>query len=85
MTGLPPPAPSSTPPPRVELPSHDQGLQLPVARPAGELVESRTTAPPRGYRSNLAVGLLPAALILFLVLSFVAIVWTVVAAGGAAG
>ena len=83
MTGLPPPAQSSTPPPRVELPSHEQGLQLPVARPAGEVVESRTSAP-AGRRQNIAVALLPAALILFLVLAFVAIAWTVVAAGGAA-
>ena len=83
MTGLPPPAPSSTPPPRVQLPSDEQGLQLPVARPAGELVESRTSVPPT-HRPSMAVGLLPAALILFLVLAFVAIAWTVVAAGGAA-
>ena len=84
MTGLPPPAPSTTPPPRVELPSLEQRLHLPVARPAGELVESRSSAPSGGHRPNLAVALLPAALIVFLVLAFVAIVWTVVAAGGSA-
>ena len=84
MTGLPPPAPSSSPAPRVELPSHEQRLQLPVARPPGALA-TRPEDAPRVERPNLALGLLPAALIVFLIVGFVAIVWTVVAAGGAGG
>lgn len=84
MTGLPPPAPSASPPPRVALPSHDQEVHLPVARPAGELIAHDADAP-RVQRSNLSVGLLPAALIVFLLLAFVAIAWTIVAAGGTAG
>ncbi|MFN2483815.1 MAG: hypothetical protein ABR509_02605 [Candidatus Limnocylindria bacterium] len=84
MTGLPPPAPSSSPPPRVALRSHEQELHLPAERSAGELLDPHSESS-GAYRANVAVGLLPAALIVFLVLAFVAIVWTVVAAAGAAG
>ncbi|MDQ3881190.1 MAG: hypothetical protein M3295_08985 [Chloroflexota bacterium] len=84
MTGLPPPAPSPTPPPRVALPSHEQELLLPVEGTAGELIGARDDTP-RRQRVNVGVALLPAALIVFLIAAFVAIVWTVVAAAGATG
>ena len=81
-TGLPPPAPSGTPPPRVNLPSHDvPGDRLPaVVTPerdsSGGYVEHD---PEAAYRGNLAAGLFPAALILFLIVAFVLIAWTVIA------
>ena len=85
MTGLPPPAPSSVPPPRVQLPSHEEGMNLPVARTSAELAERRSEDQRAARSAHVGVGLFPAALIVFLVLAFVAIAWTVVAAGGAAG
>jgi hypothetical protein len=68
----------------VALPSHEEELQLPAERRAGELLDPRNE-PSDTFRANPAAGLLPAALILFLVLAFVAIVWTVVAAASGAG
>ncbi len=80
MTGLPPPARSERTPPRVELASAEMTVAEHSGLPAVSEVGDREPAP--GYRANLSAGLLPAALIVFLLLAFVAIVWTVVAAGG---
>ena len=81
-TGLPPPTPSTTPPPRVQLPVHE----LPADSYAIQEMTRETDAagadydPEAAFRGNLAAGLFPAALIVFLILAFVAIAWTVVAA-----
>ena len=82
-TGLPPPAPSSTPPPRVALPAHE----LPADSYAIQEMTRETHAtgteydPEAAFRAgNLAAGLFPAALIAFLILAFVVIAWTVIAA-----
>ena len=81
-TGLPPPTPSTTPPPRVHLPVH----QLPADDHAiKEMTRDPAWAggehdPEAAYRGQLTAGLFPAALIIFLILSFVLIAWTVIAA-----
>lgn len=82
MTGLPPPARDRTEqtPPRVELTSTELTVAEHSSLPAVSAGADRESAP--RYRANLSAGLLPAALIVFLLLAFVAIVWTVVAAGG---
>lgn len=81
-TGLPPPAPSTTPPPRVQSPVHEQ----PADSYAIQQMTQDTASvgaeydPEAAYRSQITAGLFPAALIIFLILAFVAIAWTVVAA-----
>ena len=80
MTGLPPPARSERTPPRVELASTELTVAEHSSVPA--VAEGADPEPAPGYRANLSAGLLPAALIVFLLLAFIAIVWTVVAAGG---
>ena len=79
-TGLPPPAPSGTPPPRIQLPTH---ALTPGEVPAEQLDRERAGVEgewrAHGQRSNLAAAALPAALIVFLILAFVAIAWTLVA------
>ena len=82
MTGLPPPARdrADRTPPRVELASTELTLAEHSGLPAIPEGSDAESAP--RYRANLSAGLLPAALIVFLLLAFVAIVWTVVAAGG---
>ena len=85
-TGLPPPAPSGTPPPRVQLPSHE----IPAERYPIQTVspEDRWAGgehdPEAAYRGQLTAGLFPMALLLFLVLAFTIIAWTVIAAASAA-
>ncbi len=81
-TGLPPPAPSGTPPPRVNLPSHDVPAQTyPIEQAAGPRgwVDGEHD-PEATYRGQLTAGLFPTALLIFLVVAFVAIAWTVIAA-----
>ena len=81
-TGLPPPAPSTTPPPRVQSPVHEQPADSYAIQ---ELTRETYAAgaehdPEAAYRGQITAGLFPAALIIFLILAFVAIAWTVVAA-----
>ncbi len=81
-TGLPPPAPSGTPPPRVNLPSHDAPADT---YPIQQDAEPRGWSggehdPEAAYRGQLTAGLFPAALLIFLIVGFVAIAWTVIAA-----
>ncbi len=87
-TGLPPPAPSGTPPPRVQLPSHE----IPGGAYPLETVDEQRGGwhegehdPEAAYRGgNLTAGLFPMALIVFLIVAFVVIAWTVVAAAASA-
>lgn len=81
-TGLPPPAPSGTPPPRVQLPSHEQPVDRypiqTVAEPRGW--DGGEHDPEAAFRGHLTAGLFPTALLIFVVVAFVLIAWTVIAA-----